>query len=751
MTSKRNRPSKSTDALVANRGKKTKPQRTRKQKIARFFTALAISFLSLALIGTAGVIIAYEMIKLPDPNKDFQSQTTFIYYDDSETKMANLAIQNRTVVDYSKIPDNVKNAVVAAENRTFWTDSGISPLGMVRAGLSIARGKDMQGGSTITQQYIKVLYLNSERTVTRKFKELLLAVKMNKQYSKEKILGGYLNTIYYGRGAYGIEAAAKAYFDVSAESLDLGQAAVLASVINAPSYFDPANEKGAERLLKRYQYVLDGMLEMGTISQAEHDKYYKALPKFPQIKKSQRYGGPNGFIIKKVEQELADLGFNESEIYGGGLQVTTTINKKIQDATNEKATEYLNTVTSKAKPAKTPDDLHIGVATVDTNNGAVLAMYGGPDYIKNSRNWATTPRMAASTFKAYALVAGLRGGFTLNSTFKGNPFTPPGDTTPVRNESGHQYGTVNLKKATASSINTAFVDMTLQLENGPEEIIKAANDSGVPTGPGWEANGRISLGAAEVSPLDNATGYATFANGGYQVKQHFVSKVTDGNGRVLYEYKNQKTRTIDPEIASEVNVALNAVVTKGTGRSVARLGHDIGAKTGTAGVGTEIQSAWFVAYTRNISTAVMFVAGESGTENLDPYRRPGDDSFYGASYPASLWADIMEVALEGKENTPLEILEKTNPVPSPTQTQPTETPTTEPATASPAPSQPANEPSQPADNRDSGNTKPQPSSEPAKPEPTKPSSKPSSKPSEPGKTPQPAKPSESAKPKPGNP
>ncbi len=709
-TTKNPETTKKTVTSSTRRSKPTKQKLTRKQKVKRFFTIFGITVLSLLLIGTAGTFLAYELIKLPDPNADFQSQTTFIYYNDSETKMANLAIQNRIPLEYEEMPEVMKDAVIAAENRTFWTDPGISVAGIVRSGFSILGGGEIQGGSTITQQYIKILYLNSERTVTRKFKELLLAVKMNREVPKEEILEGYLNTIYFGRGAYGVEAASRAYFNISASELTVPQAAVLASVINNPSLYDPSvHESNKQRLFDRYKYVLEGLLEMEEITDAEYKEYSQALPEFPTVPLSERYGGPNGFIVKEVEKELANIGFTETQIFGGGLHVTTTIDKKIQDQTVATATEYTEKIAKDARPAQDPDELHLAIATIDTNNGAVLAMYGGADFVQNSRNWATTPRMSASTFKAYALAAGLRHGFGLNSMFNGNTFTPPGDSEVVRNEFHQQYGMVTLRKATASSVNTAFVDMTLQIPNGPSKVVQAANDAGVPTGAGWDLNGRIALGTAEVSPIDNAAGFAAFANGGKQVGHHFVAKVTDSRGNVLYEFTDEPKQTIEPSVASDVNIAMSAVVSEGTGARVSRLGHEIAGKTGTAGVEDEIQSAWFVAYTRNYCTAVMFVVGDSGTGDLDPYKRPGDGTFYGGTYPAMVWADIMKVVLEGEEKVPFDEVSSTPSVqpsageatPTPTETEtPLETETPEPSptqtpTAEPTPDEPTAEPTTP--------------------------------------------------------
>ncbi len=210
----------------------------------RWARGILITMGALAVLGlisaTAVVVIGYTTTTRPDANADFKTATTFVYYNDGKSELGSFAIQNRTPLTFDKMPETMKQAAVAAENRSFWTDKGISIRGMVRAAWKIARGGDVQGGSTITQQYIKILYLNSERTLTRKFRELFLAYKINKEMSKEEILAGYLNTIYFGHGAYGVQAASKEYFNVDAKKLTVPQAAFLATVVNNPSHVRPA-------------------------------------------------------------------------------------------------------------------------------------------------------------------------------------------------------------------------------------------------------------------------------------------------------------------------------------------------------------------------------------------------------------------------------------------------------------------------------------------------------------------------------
>ena len=656
----------------------------------RWARGILITMGALAVLGlisaTAVVVIGYTTTTRPDANADFKTATTFVYYKDGKSELGSFAIQNRTPLTFDKLPETMKQAAVAAENRSFWSDKGISIRGMVRAAWTIARGGDVQGGSTITQQYIKILYLNSDQTLTRKFRELFLAYKINKEMSKEEILAGYLNTIYFGHGAYGVQAASKEYFGIDAKKLTVPQAAFLATVVNNPSMYDPRDDDDHSRILSRYRYVLHSMAEMGDITPVQEAAFAQRLPKFPKTPANQRYGGPKGFLMKMVERELSAAGFDSSQISGGGLKITTTFDEDAQEAAVEAAQKY--TKQSARAVGRKASKLHAALASVDVNSGEVIALYGGPDFVKNSRNWATTPRPTASTFKAYALAAGLKDGYSLLSTFNGNTFTPPGERRPVRNEFSHQYGSsVDLIKATASSINTAFVDLTSRMDNGPRKIMKMAQAAGAPKGAGWDNNYRIPLGTAEVSPLAQASAYATFANDGVSVPSHVVREVRDRKGNVIYEAQPGKKRAVTEDIARDVTYALSSVVEEGTGRAVQTLERPVAGKTGTkdrtnADGSSDVVSAWFVAYTRQISTAVMYVAGKDGNGDLDKYARPGDSTFFGGTYPALTWADYMKTATKGQavRQFPGPAYVNREEIPQPEQTmqetqQPTDQPT----------------------------------------------------------------------------
>ncbi|MDX6358775.1 MAG: hypothetical protein QOH37_1829 [Nocardioidaceae bacterium] len=655
-------------------------------------------FLIVALVGTlvliGGFVYLYKTTPIPSPNKDFQTQTSFVYYADGKTQLGQYAKQNREIIPLSDMPQNLQDAVVAAEDRTFYTNNGIDPKGIIRAAFNDARGGATQGASTITQQYVKILYLNQERSLSRKIHEAILSLKIQKQQSKDEILTGYLNTIYFGRGAYGVQAAAKAYFGVDAKALDLQQSAVLASVLNNPSQFDPANGKSNKRALKaRYDYVLSGMAKMNTIPAAKADKASRHLPKFPVFKQSSQYGGQRGHMLTLVRQELHNLDFTDDQIDGGGLRVTTTLTPQAMNAARQGVMQVRPDISDKY--------LHVAVATVQPGTGNLLGFYGGQDYLRSQINWAEAGGMVGSTFKPVSLAAAITDGYSLKSTWDGNsPFSFP-DGLQVHNEGappGTSYGSsVSSVLALEQSINTAFVDMSNSMKNGPDKILSMANKMGIPPAeadphyPGipnstrdLEADALITLGKARISAINMANTYATIANDGQRADVHVIDKVTDTSGKVLYQYKPHTTQAISPDIDADVSYAMQQVVLHGTGTNAQAVGRPAAGKTGTATNGqNQVSSSWFVGFTPQMSTAVMYVRGD-GDNQLDggwlpPYN--GAAGYFGAGYPTATWAAVMKADLAGQPvqqfppaaNVPAK---QTDHAPAPTFTPPPPNPST---------------------------------------------------------------------------
>ncbi|PWN02709.1 penicillin-binding protein [Nocardioides silvaticus] len=645
----------------------------------------------MVLIASALFFIAYRSIDIPEPNSEYLTQTTHVYYADGETDLGEFAIQRRDPVGLEEMPDTLKDAVVAAEDQTFWTNEGIDPKGILRAAFTNASGGVTQGASTITQQYVKILYLTQERTWKRKVKEAILSLKIQNQYSKEEVLEGYLNTIYFGRGAYGVQAAAQAYFKVDAKDLNLKQSAVLAAVLNDPNDLDPANGKAARSELKgRYQYVVNSMVEMDAISEDDGNRAYDKLPKFPEPDAEQAYEGQRGHVLQMVRKELLRLGFNEQEISGGGLEVTTTFTKKAMDAAKDGQAAI-------RPPSLGYKNLHVGIATVEPGSGAVRGIYAGQDYLLSQLNWAVEGGQAGSTFKPFALAAGIKAGFSLEDTFEGNsPFTTENGYT-VGNQGDTDYGRPNLIAATESSINTAFIDLTTSMENGPQEIIDTAVDMGIPPAeapkkdawgfptstPGLEANEQVALGSQTVSPINMANAYATIANGGVAAEPYIIEKVVDQDGETRYDHKVQDHEALSEDIAADVSYAMEQVVETGTGAAaMSGFAWPAAGKTGTAtNAADEVSSSWYAGFTAQYATAVMYVRGD-GDDGLDGYLEP----FYGGEFPAKTWRAVMDTVMAGEE--PIELPEPVfvdgeapeeghapyTPPPSPTKTRNTDRP-----------------------------------------------------------------------------
>jgi membrane peptidoglycan carboxypeptidase len=698
-------------------GKKPKRPLTRKQKVLRVTKWLSLVGLVMVLLGVGAFVVLYRAIDIPDPNEDFEAETSFVYYADGKEEVGKFATQNRESISIKKMPQTLQDAVVAAENRSFWTDKGIDPRGIIRAAFSNAKGNSTQGASTITQQYVKILYLNQERSYTRKVKEAILSLKVQRTQSKTEILENYLNTIYFGRGAYGVQAASQAFFDKDAEDLTLKESAVLASVLNNPTNFDPANGKDNKRALKkRYVYVLDGMADAGNITADEAAKAEKSLPKFPEIKDESKNGDQRGHMLKLVRDELHDLGYTDDQIDSQGYRITTTFTKKAMDAAKAGVLEQ--------RPEGFKDkELHIGVASVEPGTGALRGFYGGQDFLDSQINWAATGGMVGSTLKPLTVATALENGYSLEDSFAGNsPYVFP-DGLDVVNEGpgdGNDYGDkVDLVYATEQSINTAFVDMSNSIPDGPQKILETANKVGIPPGkptqkyPGipdksidLEADALITLGKARISPINMANAYATIANGGERADVHVIDKIVSNSGEVLYDHEKRTKQAFDDfaegadittetgeqatgeDVAADTSYALQQVVLNGTGRNAQAIGRPAAGKTGTATNDDDnVSSSWFVGYTPQLATAVMYVRGD-GDDALDGWL----PSYFGAEYPTRTWAAVMSRALEGTDvedfpepahvdgEAPADGHEPYTPPPKPTKTpKPSETPSETPS------------------------------------------------------------------------
>jgi membrane peptidoglycan carboxypeptidase len=596
---------------------------------------LIVGVLVVIVMGVASFAVALARTTVPTPNEVSTSEATIVYWADGKNEIGRLGESTRRSIPLSDVPIDVQHAVLAAEDRGFYDHGGISPWGIGRAVWNNVTGGYTQGASTITQQYAKIAFLTQERSWDRKVKEALLATKLETLVSKDEILENYLNTIYFGRGAYGIEAAAIAYFGVPAGELTLEQGAVLAALIKSPSGLTP--EDRPDDLKARWQYVLDGMQEEGWINarQRTNAKY----PKILKQKAKNRLGGQTGFLLTMVEKQLAELGFDETEVQRGGLRITSTFDRKAQRGAQAAVRKY--------GPKGGTEGLRIGLAAVRPGTGEVLAIYGGSNFINDQINNATRQfAQAGSTFKPFALAAATEQGVPLTSVWDGDsPATVNGYT--FSNYGDKSYGPVTLLQATENSINSAYVEM--ESEIGVESVVSSALSAGIPEDtPGLNLESpdlTFVLGTASPSGLDMANAYATFASSGARSEVSVVTKVIGSNGGLLYEFTPTNRNGFDNGVADTVTFALNRVVTNGTGTAALALDRPAAAKTGTT---DDNKSAWFVGYTPQISAAVLMAKEDKDGIPVSMSGTGGLSTVTGGSFPAAIWTAFMTAALEGQ-------------------------------------------------------------------------------------------------------
>ena len=581
----------------------------------------------------AGVFVfgfAYFTVSIPDPNAYVNSQSTIIQYADG-SEIGRIGSENRTVVTLAEIPMQVRNAVMAAEDRGFYSNRAFSPTGIARAVWNNLRGGSLQGGSTITQQYAKTAFLTPERSIQRKIKELVIAIKLENQFTKDQILENYLNTIYFGRGSYGVQTASQVYFGTTVDQLTTAQAAVLASILRSPGLYDPGFKKeNLPRLEKRFTYVIDGMVEANWLDAEKAKKI-----KFPVINPRVTSGalaGPKGYVISWVEHELNKLGFTDEQLLVGGYIIKTTLVKDAQEA----AVAAVN----KEAPTKAPENLHIGLVAIKPGTGEILAMYGGKDYLKYQFNAATQGiASGGSSFKAFALVAALEQGIPLSSIWNGD--SPKvyddgiGRAYVVNNYGGETWGNTTLLNATIHSVNTIYVP--LGIKAGVEKVVDVARRAGIPESVEMIASPSVSLGSSSPHVIDLANAYATFAAQGVYAKPFIINEVQGPNKGILYQGRIQAQEVFRKDVMADLTYALNQITIKGTAAVVgARLNRPAAGKTGTS---NDNASAWFNGYTPEVAASVAFYR-DNATESLNGIG--GLNSVTGGSFPARIWAEFVK-------------------------------------------------------------------------------------------------------------
>jgi penicillin-binding protein 1A len=593
---------------------------------------VALVIVSLAL----GIYLYRLSASLPDLRVDPRgfktAQTSVVYAADGSVLAQWHGPEDRTVVPYDEMPRYLTQAVVAIEDQRFYEHHGVDPQSILRAlRANTESGGVSQGGSTITQQLIKILFTGGERTLTRKIKEALLAYELESKANKKDVLETYLNTVYFGNGAYGVEAASQHYFGKRAPSLDLGESAMLAGIIRSPNAYDPIDHPRAAK--ERRNLVLRQMREQGMVTEREaHDAASLEVTVAPPANVPQV--GP--YFVEYVKQDLIQR-LGAKRIYGGGLRVYTTLEPGLQVLAEQSAAQL-----------SAAGDPEVAVVAIRHADGRVLAMVGGRDFRANQFNLAVQGRrQPGSAFKPFVLVSALEHGVRPDQTFDASPYdvkVKDGVWHVQNYENAITSGSMTLRAATNWSVNAVFARLIMLV--GPDKVVETARRMGIKSQ--LEPNPAIALGGLShgVSPLEMASAYGTLANGGFRTKPTGIIKVTDAKGRVIYQPKPVSEHALDRAVCVEAALMLHDVVEAGTGVE-AKIPVWAAGKTGTT---QSYRDAWFVGWAGDISTAVWVGHREAQIDMTNVH----GIKVTGGSYPARIWKQFMAgaTALRSQPVTP---------------------------------------------------------------------------------------------------
>ncbi|MBV8979954.1 MAG: PBP1A family penicillin-binding protein [Acidimicrobiia bacterium] len=578
--------------------------------------------------------------QVPLPKDTPLAQTTIL----TDAKGNQLAVlhgdENRLPVKLSQVPKVLQDAVIASEDRKFYSHAGVDPLGVLRATWADVRhGSTVQGGSSITQQYVKNTYTGSQRTFMRKVKEAVLATKVERKYSKRQILERYLNTIYFGRGAYGVQAAAHAYFDKDVQQLGLPESALLAGLIRGPEEADPARGPAPAALAnQRRSEVLEAMVETDAISASQKTEAESvpidSKPRAPKTTIASSAPGSE-YFVDYVRRQLVKS-YGEDAVLRGGLHVQTTLDQGLQKQAYDAV--YKTLWDSKNDPA--------GALVTMDGDGHVLAMVGGRDWNASKVNLAVgtagggVGRQAGSSFKPFVLAEMLKEGYSVESSFLGPqkitlPKADNGKDWEVSNFDNEGFGRLNLVDATAHSVNTVYAQLVAAI--GPQNVIPTAQALGIRSP--LDPVPSITLGTQNVSVMEMADAYLSFANEGMQTDPQVFSKITDATGAVLYDGKPHRTKALSRSQADVMNFTLSQVVQRGTGTG-AQIGVPVAGKTGTT---EDFGDAWFVGYTPKLATAVWMGYPEGQSKKMTDVH--GVHNVNGGSLPATIFNRFMTRAV----------------------------------------------------------------------------------------------------------
>ncbi|MFD7498853.1 transglycosylase domain-containing protein [Streptomyces sp. NPDC059832] len=697
--------------------------------IRRLFTwkKMLGAFFGLCLLVMGAFVALYMYVDIPKANALAERQSNVYQYSDGSLLTRTGNGVNRQIVDLAEVPKEVQHTFVAAENKSFYDDKGVDLKGTARGLINTLSGKGKQGGSTITQQYVKNYYLTQDPTISRKLKELVISLKIENKKGKDYILAGYINTSYYGRGASGIQAAAQAYYGVDAKDLNVSQGAYLASVLQAPSQYDwqSATKTGKKLVEERWGYTLDNMVEMHWLDKAERDKLKFPVPDKPKPAKGME--GQTGYLVEAANKELEKQGITAEMRQAGGWTFTLNIDKKRQKELEQSVDRQLESKLDR-KNNKVDATVQAGATSVNPKTGAVVAMYGGVDYVKHYYSNATRrDYQPASTFKPLVLASALENGsktqggdlIGVNTRYDGTSKRPVvGSDTPFapENEDNQSYGNVTVQKAMNASINSVFAQMVVDV--GPPAVKKTALALGVPD-ENFPERPAITLGTMNASTWDMAGAYATLDNHGRKVTP-FIVKSAKHRDRTVEPVEGIGSQVISRKSADTVTSVLTGVVDSGSGQAANTSAYEAAGKTGTS---ENNKSAWFAAYTPELTTVVALF-GESPKEGGGQVSLTGTANSgraNGGGFPAQIWADYTLGALGGGSSAQFdledvergEVTVPSTPPASPSQSASTDT------TPSQSPDAPAQSPSDKPSQSQSQSPDVPPSQSPDVPPPSK--------------------------------
>ncbi|MFE6283191.1 transglycosylase domain-containing protein [Streptomyces sp. NPDC057877] len=630
-----------------------RPRRTGWRRLIPTWRMVLGAFVLGVMLLAGAFVLGYSLVQIPPANALAVKQSNVYLYADG-SQLARDGEVNRESVSLARVSKDAQHAVLAAEDRDFYTESAVDPKAMVRAAWNTATGKGRQSGSTITQQYVKNYYLAQEQTLTRKAKEFFIAIKLDRTVTKDQILEGYLNTSYFGRNAYGIQSAAHAYYGMDATDLDPARAAYLAALLNAPSEYDvvahPENRAAAE---ERWNYVLDGMVTEGWLSATERAGTEFPMPKEATV--STGLSGQRGYVVEAVKQYLAEHDIvSPEELERGGYRITTTLEKPRQDAFVKAVDERLMSRLD-PKARKVDGYVRAGGAAIDPKTGGVVALYGGIDYVKQYTNGATRRDFqVGSTFKPFVFASAVQNAastqdgriITPNTLYDGTSERPvqgwSGGSYAPENEDHHDYGEITVREATDRSVNSVYAQMVVDV--GPEEVKQTAIDLGLPAStPELHGGPSVALGTATASVLDMAQAYATLANHGEHGAYTLIKKITQDGTEIELPARHPR-QVISREAADTTTSVLRSTIENGTASAAGAAGRPAAGKTGTA---EEDRAAWFAGYTPDLATVVAVMGQDPVTaEHMPLYKAMGLPRMNGGGAPAEIWAQFTRDALK---------------------------------------------------------------------------------------------------------